>query len=549
MKIRKKSVLLILILGVAFVLRVWRLGENPPHLTPDEAALGYNAYSILKTGRDEYGELLPLVFKSFGDYKPGLYVYAAAPSVAIFGLNEFAVRLPSAIAGVVAVYLLFLIVEELFGLLNPRLKYIAGLMFAISSWHIHFSRGAWEVNLALTFTLAGVLFFLKSMKKPKYLFFSALFFGLSLLSYQGAKLSSTIVLLILAGLYLKKIFRFNKKLVVSSVIVGFAVCLPVVLTLFTGRAGRLKVFSVLSYRRPVEYLENQLAQGGEKVGDLTYYLFHSEALNISRGIMGRWFNHYSGRFLFFEGDWQNPRHSATNHGVLLLADGLFLVIGVFALFKVKDKKVKWFVFLWLLLSPLPSALSRDQVHAVRAFNMVIPYVILASLGVSVFWKKSILVKAATFGLYGLSFVYFLDAYFVHLPVHDSAYWEYGYKQAVEVVSKNKSRYEKVHFRQSFAQPYIYFLFYSKYPPQDYQKQANLIESEYGDVGRVEKTDNVYFLPIDWSVNRGDAGTLFVADPVRIPPEDSEDGDEFEVIAEIKYLDGKSVSQRVVGVKK
>jgi len=97
----KKYILLIIIL-VAAVLRLWKLGSIPPHLTPDEAALGYNAYSILKTGRDEYGELLPIIFKSFGDFKPGLYVYFTAPLIAILGLNEWSVRLPSAIAGVFA---------------------------------------------------------------------------------------------------------------------------------------------------------------------------------------------------------------------------------------------------------------------------------------------------------------------------------------------------------------------------------------------------------------------------------------------------------------
>jgi len=90
--------LLVLILFIAALLRLGNLGGNPPGLTPDEAALGYNAYSILKTGRDEYGQILPVVFKSFGDYKPELYVYLTVPSVAIFGLTEFAVRFPSALS-------------------------------------------------------------------------------------------------------------------------------------------------------------------------------------------------------------------------------------------------------------------------------------------------------------------------------------------------------------------------------------------------------------------------------------------------------------------
>ena len=73
----------------------------------DEAALGYNAYSISQTLRDEYGQFMPLIFKSFGDYKPGLYVYLAVPFVTIFGLNEISVRLPSIILGALSPILLF----------------------------------------------------------------------------------------------------------------------------------------------------------------------------------------------------------------------------------------------------------------------------------------------------------------------------------------------------------------------------------------------------------------------------------------------------------
>src|SRR3990170_6052123 len=99
--LKKYSIILIVL--IAAVLRLWKLDNIPPHLTPDEAALGYNAYSILKTGKDEYGEFLPIIFKSFGDYKPGLYVYLTVPFVAFFGLNEYTVRLPSAIFGIIAV--------------------------------------------------------------------------------------------------------------------------------------------------------------------------------------------------------------------------------------------------------------------------------------------------------------------------------------------------------------------------------------------------------------------------------------------------------------
>lgn len=542
-----------IIIAFSALIRLWILGSNPPHLTPDEASIGYNAYSILKTGRDEYGSFLPVIFKSFGDYKPGLYIYLAVPSVAVFGLTEFAVRLPSALSGIMSVYLIFLIVLELFK--NKKLALISAFVASITPWLVYFSRGAWEVNTALTLTLAGIYFFLRSLKDSKNFILSAVFFALTLTSYQGAKLSTGIAVLILGILYWKDIFKFEKKHIYLSVIAAAIIASPIILSLFTGQAGRLEVFSVFSYSRPKEYIEAMLVEGGEKIGDASYFLFHSESVNFLRGIMGRFFNHFSGRFLFFEGDWGNPRHSAPNAGMLLLGDVIFLIAGVFYLFSKKLSREEIVIVLWLLLSPLPAVLSRDQVHAVRALNMSIPLVVIISLGIYELtdWANKLRFKDIALILIGLvyfaGFAYFLDAYFIHLPKHDSKYWEYGYKQIVEAVAPIQGNYKKIKVQQSFSQPYIYFLFYQKYDPVKYQRNAVLtLADSINDVGYVVKLDNIEFSPIDWSVNRGESGTLFVADTVRIPPEDSKDPSQFDVIREITYLNGRDTAFRIIGVK-
>ena len=147
-----------------------------------------------------------------------------------------------------------------------------------------------------------------------------------------------------------------------------------------------------------------------------------------------------------------------------------------------------------------------------------------------------------------SFIYFLDYYFVHLPKHDSQLWSYGYKQIVETITPIQNQYKEIRVQQSFAQPYIFFLFFQKYDPKKYQEQAKLVESEYkGDVGYVTKLDNICFCPIDWSINRGDHGTLIIGDRIRIPPEDSNDTKLFNLIKEIKFLNGETAF-RIVEVK-
>ncbi len=564
---KSKNIFLVAIIVVAALLRLWRLDVIPPHLTPDEAALGYNAYSVLKTGRDEYGEILPIIFKSFGDYKPGLYVYLTVPYVAVFGLNEWSVRLPSAIAGVLAVWLVYKIIiefsfnEKVRPLTNNyrRVASIAALMLAVSPWHIHFSRGAWEANISLTLTLLGVYFFLRALKKPKLLIFSSLSFSLTLFTYQGAKLSTSIVIFILLITYwdeLKGLIR-AKSVLVGTIIVGLVIASPILLSLFSEQAGRLNVFSVFSYPRPKEYLQDFLDQGDEKVGSLNYYLFHSESLNFTRGIMGRWFNHFGGRFLFFEGDYQNPRHTSPNHGMLLLSDMFLLIVGIISWIKTKNSRLKTFTIIWLVLAPLPAVLSRDQVHAIRALNMVIPLTLISASGlvyilektknVTSRWLKVISYLFLSVLVLG-SLVYYLDSYFGHLAKHDSKYWDYGYKQIVEAVTPVQKNYKEIKVQQSFAQPYIYFLFYQKYDPRNYQRQARFTESEFkGDVGYVTKLDNISFTGIDWSVNRGDNGCLIIGDTLRIPDADSSDPKLFTKFGEIKYLNG-TTAFKIIEVK-
>ena len=152
---------IVIIILIAAGLRLWQLDKYPAGFNADEAAIGYNAYSLLETGKDEYGTPWPLSFKSFGDFKPGLYFYFVMPFVKIFGLNEWAVRVPSAVLGIGTVIIIYFLAEEIFK--NSKVGLVSSLLLAISPWHIQFSRGGWETNAATFFMSLGTLLFIKSL--------------------------------------------------------------------------------------------------------------------------------------------------------------------------------------------------------------------------------------------------------------------------------------------------------------------------------------------------------------------------------------------------
>src|SRR3989344_72155 len=115
--IKSRKIIWAILIGIILlsaILRLWQLGNVPPSPDWDEVALGYDAYSIIHTGKDEFGKFLPVVLRSFDDYKPALYSYLAIPPILLFGLNVFAVRLPSAIFGIIAVVSVYFLVKELF---------------------------------------------------------------------------------------------------------------------------------------------------------------------------------------------------------------------------------------------------------------------------------------------------------------------------------------------------------------------------------------------------------------------------------------------------
>lgn len=549
--IRSNKIIFVIVI-LAAILRLYKLGSVPPHLTSDEAALGYNAYSILETGKDEYGEILPLVFKSFGDYKPGLYVYAAVPFVAILGLNEFSTRLPSALVGVLSILMLYLILKSSTLDKSKTIALCVSFMLAVSPWHILFSRGAWEVNLAAFLSLLGIYFFTKSRNHIKYLYLSAISFALTLIAYQGAKLSTGIVLLVIGLIYYKRFIKLPRKHLLLSGLIFFLISIPIIASFFTGQTGRLNIYNIFNYPRPAQYLQNILDQGGETKGSLIYYLFHSESYNFFTGIVGRYLKHFSPQYLFFGEDIMNPRQSLPNHGMLLLVELILIPLGVSRLIKIKFSKTSMLFVAWLLLASLPSILTRDQVNSVRAYNMLFGFAFISGMGLTqIILQKKYLLMTRAFIVIAIviSLIHMLDALFVHVPTHNAKAWDWGYKQIVETVTPIQNNYRIVRIQQSYSQPYIFFLFFQKYDPARYQAQAQLTESPYGDVGYIEHLDNLCFCPIDWSVNKSNTDTLFVADEIQMPVEESSDPSQFRLIKQIDYPKSVYNAFRIVDVVK
>lgn len=537
---------IIIILFLATALRLWDLPNNPLGLTWDEASLGYNAYSLLLTGKDEYGNFLPLNLKSFGDYKPSLFAYLDIPFVAIFGLNELAVRLPSAIFGVLGVLGIYLLTEQLFK--KRALSLLTTFFLAISPWHIQFSRPAFEANVALTLNIFAIYFFLKALEKKKLLIISALLFGLSLLTYQASKMFVPLIISTLMIIYWNKLR--TSKFALHAMVILFAFLLIIAFTFLSGQTSRLATVNVFAYQRSEELTKIISDEDGLDVGSLTFQVLHGQWWEYIRGISERYLGYFSPKMLFIEGD-PSQRHKVPDLGSLYYFSIILIPLGLINLIKMGGRESKLLLF-WLLLAPLPAILSRDLVSTLRALNMIVPWVILEAAGL---WWLAVKIRRVKGNLVYLgiiviifiitiNFIIYLDRYFIHAPKEYSKYWLYGYREVYEKLSKmDLPSYNKVVISDTYGQPYIYFLFYTTYPPEKFQKQA-VLNQPTSDVGTIRNLDNIEFRHIYWPVDRGEKNALFAGSLEELPDKDILPFEEFKVIKEVDFLNGERAFRMV-----
>jgi len=445
MKRNWPRLILFLIIVLAFLIRVPGLASFPTGFTADEAAQGYTAYSILKTGSDEWGKFLPLNPRSFGDFKAPLYTYLAIPSIALFGLNEFAVRFPSVVLGALAVLFTYLLANELFK--NKKLALIAALFLAISPWHFSLSRGAFEANLTTFFLPAGLYFFLKGIKKPGFLTLSFLFFGLNLFTYHSARL---VTLIFLGFLFLwkrKELWPISKKYLVSySVLVFFL----------------------------IGFLLSFLGGAISRVGDIGIF---SAGLKIPDIFLKNYFSYFSLNFLFFQGAKEATYGMIPGKGLLYLFELPLLISAIFFLIKKWQKNLLPLVF-WIILAPLAASLAFGVgFHANRVAVMMPAIQIFSAYGLILLWQR---IKGKRLKIFApllmslvvlFSLINFLRVYITQSPEVTPQAMGYGWQDLVELLEEREDKFEKIIISRKFSEPQAYLAFYKKWDPESFQKES------------------------------------------------------------------------------
>lgn len=470
----KQWLFLVIIVFLGLLLRIYRVDEIPGSLSPDEAALGYNAYSLLKTGADEHGVFFPLSLQSFGDWKlPGYPFFTILP-VMFFGLTDLAIRLPSVIAGVISVILVYLISLTLFR--KQGIALLSAFFMTVSPWSIYFSRAAYEVNVATTLFLAGFLIFVKffyeNRKYSKMLIVAAFLFGLTIFTYHSYAIFLPLFLALLFIL-LRKQINLNYWVVAASIIFILFFGL---FNFVISRNGSNKISTLVIFNDPnilysrVEKLRGDMSNENE----LFKRIVHNKYLGVSYQLAQNYINSFNPVFLFDKGG-EKLQHNLGTMSNLYLIDALFLFIGLLSIFWHREKSLKLLIA-WIIIAPIPSIITKDTPNSTRLFTLMPVFTLIASYGVYQiinYYKKNkylkYIVSGLVFSFYALNVLFFLDGYFIHFNMQRVRFWHYGYREAVLLAQKYPDHDVVMTGPENF--PYIYFLFYNSYDPSLFRKEV------------------------------------------------------------------------------
>jgi len=461
---------------------------SPPSFNADEAAFGYNAYSLLKTGRDEYGTLLPLRLKSFGDYKMPLYSYLSVPFMAVMGLSETSARALNVFLSLLFPLIVYLLTKELF---KKDSYALVAAFISSTSLGLHIvARHAHEAYLAAfltTLTFYLLVRFLKKQTVAKGALLAASLL-LMLFSYHPGRLFAGLFL-VAAGIYAvqqKKVKRYIPAFLLVIIVIG-------VFTIsdFIYKPERLKnllFFSSAGIQLKVQELKTE---GGIR------YLYNPLLVGI-REMTFEHLSYFSPQFLLQNGD-SNDRFGYKGMGLITPIEYILFFAGLYFIIR---KKEEWnYVFLFvLLLSPLSASLSWSTSSLTRSLFLLVPISILAGYGAVNIGNnlKKNLTSYLFIGLIICSFLYFSltqwDFYLFHYPkrlitIHA---WQGGYAEVNKYIKDNYDSTSRFYVTRDIGMPYIFTLFYQQYPPEKYQKEAHLSAADEYGFGQVEKFDKFVF---------------------------------------------------------
>ncbi|NCN45648.1 MAG: hypothetical protein AUK08_01610 [Candidatus Pacebacteria bacterium CG2_30_36_39] len=471
--------LLIAAIVVGFVIRIYKVENLPVILNRDEAALAYNAYLLKETGMDEWGRSWPLALESFGDYKLPGYVWSLIPVFSVFGLNDFAVRLPSVIAGTVLIYVFYLWLKEL--RISHNFSVLAAWLVSLLPVSIFYSRMAFEANLGLTLLVISLWLITNlSNKWNKKKFVSLLIITFfNIFTYNTPWL-----LLPFLAVYSWLVFPRNTQkkknnvwLVVISLLGLFIFGAKVFLSLTAQKSG-ITIFTD-------ETVWSNWIAYREQLSPAWLWFFGSKYVYWLGLIWENIWQSFSFKFLVTSGG-THPWHNLPHWGHLNILIYILGWVGLGFTFKqvwaVGVKKILKFnklsdeirfnlATLFLFFSSLiPSVITVDSPHATRSLLFIIFWVYWAVRALEFLYKQAFWPTKEFFWIL-IASVIFIESFFYNYQLfvkypNNQGMFNPGFDSMIQFIDE-RSQETKVAIVDPTGYEYILLAWYLKVPANEY----------------------------------------------------------------------------------
>jgi 4-amino-4-deoxy-L-arabinose transferase-like glycosyltransferase len=490
------NLILLVIILFSFFIRFYNLDKVPPGLHADEASQGYNAYSILKTGKDMYGKAFPVLFRANGSYQLPIYTYLTTVPVLIFGTSILALRFTSAISGVLLVLITFKLVEKL-GIGSQKERRTQGLfssaIVAISPWAIHFSRFAAEANLSVLIFVLSVYLFIVSLKKKYAFIFACILLGISSHTYYSEQIISLFFIFIFVIVFRKVLLQKKAEVLVGIFL--FILCLiPHLIIVKTG--------ALTSRFTQVSYLGNASLHQGNLL---------DKAFNVGGEFLDHYLAYFSPKNLFFD-----PGSYLGRVGPDLSAFYpwfvVFYLLGLGYLFKRRHWQLGILVIILLAISPVPASFTGDAFNLWRILVFLWTVSMIISYGAYEIWvliKNDTLRLVIFLGILTYSIFSFRVSYFVLSKYENPNLLSYSYTALLDELGKVKDKKVLLDHSSRTWGVGIIMTYLKGVDPIEVQKNmASQVGSDYyGNsvvVNEVYKIDNIIIRSLDWGEVCGEA---------------------------------------------
>ena len=363
---------LLVILLLAATLRFVQLDHVPPGLHVDEAANAWNAYTLLKTGKDQHGVSWPIFYtRAFGENRSPIYIYALMPFQAVGGLNVWTTRLPATVGGVFSVLLIFVVGLRMF---DRWTGLVAAGLLALNPWHVQISRYAFEASLVpllILLSLAALIWANLSLTdndalppRPWRAGLAGLLIGISCYGYWALRLFLPLFFLSVVAINLRVWRDYFVKPRGSHAIAALAL-------------GAVIALGPLFWQH---LTDAEIAKRGQ-IASWVWTDGDSLAEKIVK-VASRYPGHFGLDFLFISGDHDPALSPPTDTGLLHWYElpGLALGLAV-CLLRFKDSRGARTLLVWLALYPIADLLNAHvSLHSLRSLPGVAGLELITAVG-------------------------------------------------------------------------------------------------------------------------------------------------------------------------